>query len=210
VLSYNVNVYADYEYDSYSKYDYSNIQNVDCDNKNLNINGININQIPSNSIETNQISKDNGEEKIDVIESDNSLLDDKSILAICTNVNDNKVISITKETIPPDPEPEPEPDTGIQLEITNVSCSTNNVSVQTTLSNIEHGSEDLVYLIAWTAEDGNLIYSNDLNFRASDPNPATKFTTLNQNVEPGEYFIHVIVGGDVASEAFTAPSCPDV
>jgi hypothetical protein len=104
-------------------------------------------------------------------------------------------------------EPEPEPDNGIQLTINRVNCGENTVNVATTVSNVERETEQLVFLIAWTAADGNLIIDTSITIPADAPNPSSTNIGLNQNVEPGEYFIHAIVGGDVASVSFTVPSC---
>jgi hypothetical protein len=106
-------------------------------------------------------------------------------------------------------EPEPDLDNNLKLEITNVGCGSNTVNVQLTLSGVEHGSEKLTYLIAWSKVGGNLIYSNDLDVQATDPNPASIFIGLNQNVGPGEYIIHAIVRGEVVSDTFIVPNCPE-
>jgi hypothetical protein len=103
--------------------------------------------------------------------------------------------------------PEPKPDSGIQLTINRVTCGENTVNIDTIVSNVERETEQLVFLIAWTAADGNLIFDTSIRIPADAPNPSTIFIGLNQNVEPGDYFIHTIVVGDVASESFTVPSC---
>ena len=199
-----------------SKENSVNVNNIKCNNINFNLNGIEASLgLPTNDAIAQAQAEDNyeGIATTDTNGWENDERNNNDFRFGCTsnNENENNVVVVNERTpIPspePEPEPEPEPTNGIQLTINSVNCGENTVNVQTTVSNVERETEQLVFLIAWTAADGNLIFNNDITVPADAPNPSTTFIGLSQNVEPGEYFIHVIVGGDVASESFTVPSC---
>jgi hypothetical protein len=208
------------DYQSYENRDYKSKDNnvilnkIKCNNINSNNNGLEAGLGLPNSVNPIvEAQAENGDQPTTAAANNwgngerNNNDSDFRFVCINNNDNENNVIAVNETEGQQPVQPEPEPTTGVQLTINRVGCGENTIHVDTTVSNIEHGSEQLVFLIAWTAADGDLIFNNGITVIANAPNPATTFVNLNQNVEPGEYFIHAIVGGDVASESFTVLSC---
>jgi hypothetical protein len=76
---------------------------------------------------------------------------------------------------------------------------------------VEHDSEKLTYRIMLLSSEG-IRSEGDITIPANAPNPATTSTGFGfvpLPTEEEEYTILVIIGDDLITETFVAPSCPD-
>ncbi|CAN5240835.1 hypothetical protein BH18THE2_BH18THE2_41510 [soil metagenome] len=123
----------------------------------------------------------------------------------------NAVCSIVETEPDPDPDPDPDPEPGTPtIDIISVHC-TDGVTVLFTVSGVEHDSEELTYRIMLLSSEG-IRAEGDITIPANAPNPATTstgFPFVPLPTEEEEYTILAIIGDDLITETFVAPSCPE-
>jgi hypothetical protein len=97
------------------------------------------------------------------------------------------------------------------IHCTDLTANQRGVIVEFTVSGVEHDSEKLTYRIMLLSSEG-IRSEGDITIPANAPNPATTFAGLAFVPLPTEeekYTILVIIGDDLITETFVAPSCPD-